>query len=175
MTTKQKLVSAVTQYDAKQSKRAGFNRYALPQYLARIDEVDADIQQGANVRDAITAAFTGRLMDVCLKAVGENTSTRDDQRCKGAWHYIPASDRLDAISGARPMTVKPFGIGSRVRCNSGFAWAFEGQTGTITASRECPLDGTLWTVTFDTPTAPATNWEPCKTLAATQSCYELIN
>jgi hypothetical protein len=89
---KQKLVHAVTQYDAKQSKRAGFNRYALPQYLARIDEVCADIERGANVRDAIVAAFTGRLMDVCLKAVGESTSTRDDQRCKGAWHYVPTTE-----------------------------------------------------------------------------------
>ncbi len=45
-------------------------------------------------------------------------------------------------------------VGSRVKCNKGFAWAY--------------------TVRFDTPTAPATHWTPCETLAAGADCYDLI-
>ncbi len=92
MNIKQTLVSAVLAYDNKQSKRSGFNRFALPQYLARIDEVCDDIQQGANIREAITAAFTGRLLDVCLKAVGLSKSTDQEARGTGTWFYTPASN-----------------------------------------------------------------------------------
>jgi len=84
-----KLRSAVTAYDKRQSKRRGYNIYALPQYLARVSEVIADIEAGAPVRKAITAGFTGRLLDACLKAAGEAISTDAEQR--GGWVYTPVT------------------------------------------------------------------------------------
>lgn len=65
-------------------------------------------------------------------------------------------------------------IGSRVRCNKGFAFAFEGQEGTITDVRTDGFGDELWIVTFDTPTPAATHWTPCKTLAATADCYDIL-
>lgn len=90
------LVSAATQYDAKEqarcrkNPRANYNPYALPQYFARIDEVIANIEAGAQVRPAIVAGFTGRLRDAFLKAAGEpkfNAETDDESR---SWVYVPA-------------------------------------------------------------------------------------
>jgi len=63
-------------------------------------------------------------------------------------------------------------IGSRVKCGEGFAYAFKGQTGTITDTRIDTFGKRLWTITFDTPTPAATNWTPCETLAAEANCYE---
>ncbi len=65
-------------------------------------------------------------------------------------------------------------IGSRVRCNKGFAWAFEGQKGTIESVRTDTFGEELWTVRFDTPTPAATNWTPLQTLAASADCYDVI-
>lgn len=72
------------------------------------------------------------------------------------------------------VTQDQINIGSRVQCNHYFAAAFEGQTGTITDVRTDVFGERLWTVTFDTPTPAATNWEPLKTLAASAKCYNLI-
>jgi hypothetical protein len=72
------------------------------------------------------------------------------------------------------MNTDKIGIGSRVKCNSYFAAAFEGQTGTITDTRIDTFGKRLCTVTFDTPTPAATNWPPCETLAAEANCYELL-
>ena len=79
MQTRDKLISAVTQYDAKQSRKPGHNIYALPQYFERIDLVMADIEAGATPRRAILAGFTGRLADTCLKAIGEKPYARDEE------------------------------------------------------------------------------------------------
>jgi len=84
-----KLVHVVTEYDRKQQGKRGYNPYALPQYLARVQEVLEDIKNGANVREAIVAGFLGRLQDVCLKAVGEAKGTDDEARGSGAWSYSP--------------------------------------------------------------------------------------
>jgi len=65
------LVSAATQFDAKQAKKRYWNPYALPQYLARIDDVMADIEHGAPIRAALLAGFSDRLLSAMLKAVGE--------------------------------------------------------------------------------------------------------
>lgn len=86
-----KLASAVTQYDMKEQakyqkalaagKRGYYNMYALPQMLGKIQEhVIPEIERGVEVRKAVTSAFTGRLLDVALKAVGEAKSTREEQR-----------------------------------------------------------------------------------------------
>jgi hypothetical protein len=84
-----KLVDAVTAYDRKQESKRGYNRYALAQYLARVQEVSADIAKGADIRAAITAGFTGRLLDACLKAVGLPKSSDSEQR--GRYVYTPVA------------------------------------------------------------------------------------
>ena len=78
------LVHALTVYDrqnetrAASNPRAHYNPYALPQYLIRLDAIEADIAAGAPVRDAIVAAFHGPLLRVALKAVNEPAATRDE-------------------------------------------------------------------------------------------------
>lgn len=73
------LTHAVTQYDRKQEGKRGYNRYALPQYLAAVHSVEEQVSKGASRRCAIVSNFCGRLLDVCLKAVGEPVSTREEQ------------------------------------------------------------------------------------------------
>jgi hypothetical protein len=81
MTTHDILSHAVTEYDRKQSTKRGYNIYALPQYLGAINErVIPAIESGMSVREAIRKGFCGRLLDVCLKAVGEPKSTDAEQR-----------------------------------------------------------------------------------------------
>jgi len=80
MTTKDKLISAVTQYDRKQSSKRGYNFYALPQYMARVDLICNDIAAGAGESDAIKAGFDGRLADACLRALGLPITTDLDSR-----------------------------------------------------------------------------------------------
>lgn len=97
-----KLVNAVTEYDRKEEQRAmnarakgkpGYhNMWALPQYIAAINNAltyatprgelgpDGEPGCGMTLRAALCKAFNGRLLDACLKAVGEATSTRDEQR-----------------------------------------------------------------------------------------------
>jgi hypothetical protein len=74
-----KLVHAVTEYDRKQSTRKHYNIYALAQYLQAIERVDSEIP-AKGLRAALTGNFNGRLLDVCLKAVGLPTSTVEEQR-----------------------------------------------------------------------------------------------
>jgi len=76
-----KLLHAVTEYDRRQSTRKGYNMWALPQYLGAINEgIIPEIEKGVPVRKAILSHFTVRLLDRCLKAVGEAPSTREEQR-----------------------------------------------------------------------------------------------
>lgn len=74
------LAHAVTQYDMAQSRKRGYNRYALGQYLQAVESVDEALRRGKPLREAICNAFCGRLLDVCLKAVNESPSTREEQR-----------------------------------------------------------------------------------------------
>jgi len=75
-----KLVHAVTEYDRKQEGRRGYNMYALPQYLQAAHNVTDEIIAGKTVRAAVVSNFCGRLLDVCLKAIGETKSTDAEQR-----------------------------------------------------------------------------------------------
>jgi len=87
MKTKDKLISALTQYDAKQAKRKGHNPYALGIYFQRVDDVVADIEAGADIRAEVVAGFTGRLADHCLRALGLPITTDEEQR--GGYCYKP--------------------------------------------------------------------------------------
>lgn len=88
MNTKDKLISALTEYDRKASRRAGYNHYALAQYLERADAIMADIEAGADMRAAILAGFRGELVDCCLMAVGLPASTREENQDR-SWVYQP--------------------------------------------------------------------------------------
>jgi len=92
----------------------------------------------------------------------ENTQQNDGPRVPDKSRTLQ-SNRLDTLC-----------IGARVRCNSGFAAAFEGQEGTITDTRQSVIDGRLWVIKFDTPTAAAAGWPALETLAAPAYCYDLI-
>jgi hypothetical protein len=91
MTLHDKLIHAVTEFDRKQSKKPHYNMYALGQYIGRVQEVTADIVAGANPREAITAAFSGRLLAVCLKAASLDKATTEEIRGTGALYYVPVS------------------------------------------------------------------------------------
>lgn len=73
------LTHAVTEYDRKQSKRKGYNIYALAHYLGAVQEAMAELGLDT-LRDTLVEHFNGRLLDVVLKAVGEAPSTREEQR-----------------------------------------------------------------------------------------------
>ena len=69
MTLKDKLIHAVTQYDIKQSKRAGHNPYALGHYFAAVDNICADIDAGVAPVAAIEKHTLDRFQDVCKRAI----------------------------------------------------------------------------------------------------------
>jgi hypothetical protein len=73
------LSSAVTQFDIKQSKRKHYNRYALAQYLAAVENASNAINCGTTRREALIQYFNGRLLDVCLKALNMEPSTKQEQ------------------------------------------------------------------------------------------------
>lgn len=98
MTTKDKLISAATQYDLKQSTKRGYNHYALGQYFERIDAVCLDIEAGAAPRAALLAAFNDRLLDVMLKAIGERPFSREELDNK--WAYVPVARKSIPNGGA---------------------------------------------------------------------------
>lgn len=83
------LVHAATQYDIRQARGKYHNPYALAQYLMRIDDIDKDIAAGAKPRAALLAAFSDRLLDAMLKAIGEPPFTLDEKR-SGRVTYQPA-------------------------------------------------------------------------------------
>lgn len=85
------LAHAVTRYDERQSKTKHYNRYALGQYLRRVDDIVQDIAAGAPVRAAIVAGMTGPLLNACLKAVGEQPATRDELSGLGKYTYQRAA------------------------------------------------------------------------------------
>jgi len=86
-----RLVNAVTTYDRQQSTKRHWNHYALPQYLARVAEVVADVENGATPRAAIMAGFNDRLRDHCLRAISEPVA--GPERATAQWCYTPASGR----------------------------------------------------------------------------------
>lgn len=89
---RQTLVSAVTQYDTKQSKKKHYNLYALGHYLSRVDDIMKDIEAGADVREAVTAGFTGALLNTCLKSLKLQKPTDDEWSGAGGMVYQPVKN-----------------------------------------------------------------------------------
>ena len=73
-----RLVGALTEYDRKQSTKRFYNPHALGIYLERCEQVIADIERGASVRDAVMAGFSDRLRDHILRALGESVATKQE-------------------------------------------------------------------------------------------------
>jgi hypothetical protein len=84
------LIHAAVRFDAKESKKRHYEAWALPQYLARINQICADIQKGAQVRAAVIAAFTGRLRSDCLRVL-KLPQVTESERININWFYVPAS------------------------------------------------------------------------------------
>jgi hypothetical protein len=98
-TIRSALIHAATRYDVRQSKGKRYNHYALPQYFARIDEICADIERGADPRAAIAAAFTGSLLNAMLKAIDATPATRDELTGLGkAWSYQPVISEGETVA-----------------------------------------------------------------------------
>jgi hypothetical protein len=74
MSIKAKLLHAVTEWDRRASKRKGYNPYALGLMFEAVDRTSTAIEGGTTVRAALMANFNDRLLDHCLKAVGEEVS-----------------------------------------------------------------------------------------------------
>ncbi len=85
------LVHAATQHDIRNARGKRYNHYALAQYFARIDEVCDDIAKGANPREALLAAFSDRLLDCFLKAIGEPKFTLEEKRAPRSVTYRPTT------------------------------------------------------------------------------------
>jgi hypothetical protein len=79
MTLHDQMVHAVTGYDRKQAGKRSYNRYALGRYLERVADIEADVGRGADVRKAIVAAFTGKLLDAVLRGIGQPIATKDEE------------------------------------------------------------------------------------------------
>lgn len=89
------LVASVTAYDRKQSRKRCYNIYALAQYLARVEDVVADIDAGASVLDAINAGFCGPLLAHVtrdVKAAYPDLAPATQEKT-AAWTYQPVNRR----------------------------------------------------------------------------------
>jgi hypothetical protein len=67
---RRKLERAALAYDNRRINRPGYNRYALGQYLTRIDEACAIIAKGTPVSTALAHCFNDRLLTALQKAAG---------------------------------------------------------------------------------------------------------
>ena len=89
-----KLSHTVTEYDRKQlqrhmrnPRRSYHNPYALGQYLKAVEYTMADVKLGMTIRAALVDHFTGKLLDVVLRSVGEPISTDKEQRIDGKFGF----------------------------------------------------------------------------------------
>lgn len=96
--TRAKLLHVLVAYDKRQTKKPSYNRYALSHYCNALAYVMRCIEAGHSVRAALTDAFTGRLLDLCLKAVGEAKSTDQEQRGNICRVLLPGIEATDTTN-----------------------------------------------------------------------------
>ncbi len=65
-----KLLTIVTEYDRRQSKKASYNRYALGHYCAAIDNVEQALADGAPIETALKRGFCGSLLRHVARKLG---------------------------------------------------------------------------------------------------------
>jgi hypothetical protein len=78
-----KILTAVTKYDIQQSKKPGYNIYALGHYCKAVSNTMEHIEAGYPVRLSILNCFCGRLLDRVLKAAGEPKHTQEEAYVAG--------------------------------------------------------------------------------------------
>lgn len=110
-TLRTKLVSAVTDYDKKQSKKTSYNPHALSQYIESVDEVMKLLKKGKGIslENAIKEIFTDQLADACLKVI-DNPDDTDIFKCmdRSCGYIAPYKEVKDSTSGAKcPKCKKP--------------------------------------------------------------------
>ncbi len=89
---KSHLIHVLTDYDRKQSTKKHYNRYALGIYFQRADDICADIEKGAEPRQAICAGLTGSVLAFVLRGMKLPAATDDERSGIGqALYYIPAN------------------------------------------------------------------------------------
>lgn len=74
-----RMLSAITTYDAKQSKRKGYNPYSGAIMLRAMRDCLDAWEQGLDLREAIVYYFNGRLCDAILKACGLPEQTSEER------------------------------------------------------------------------------------------------
>lgn len=75
----QKLFLALTKYDQRESRKRFHNPYAMGHYCIALQHADKLMAAGRTPRQAILGTFCGRLLDTCLRAIGEAPATSDEQ------------------------------------------------------------------------------------------------
>lgn len=92
MKTFETLKTAATKYDQKQMRGNRWNPNALHIYLERLEEIEKDVSNGADLRDAICAGFTGSLLNAMLRAVKLEKPSDDEWTGRGKpLYYTPAA------------------------------------------------------------------------------------
>jgi len=69
MTTHDKLIHALTDFDQRQSSKRGYNPHALAIYFERLELIEARVAAGCDLRRAILEGFSDRVQDACLRAL----------------------------------------------------------------------------------------------------------
>jgi hypothetical protein len=90
------LITAVTDYDRKDSTKRNYNIYALPQYFQRVDLILSDVEAGADPRSAIVAGFIGTLRNFVLRKLKMSGSSTEEDRGGGSMYYKPVAKRNPA-------------------------------------------------------------------------------
>jgi len=75
------VLNAVTEYDQKQANKPGYNIYALPQYIAKLDDFQAFLEQGISLKRAIMKCYLGRLMTFVGKQFGIKYTSHEVRFC----------------------------------------------------------------------------------------------
>ena len=68
--TRAKMVSVLTEYDRKQSKKKSYNHYALGHYMKAVGTVAEAIDGGAPIHEALKQGFCGSLLRHVAKRLG---------------------------------------------------------------------------------------------------------
>jgi len=87
------LITAVTEYDRKDSTKRNYNIYALPQYFQRVDSILEDVEAGADPRSAIVAGFIGTLRNFVLRKLKMSGSSTEEDKGGGSLYYTPVSKK----------------------------------------------------------------------------------
>ena len=90
------LITAVTDYDRKDSTKRNYNIYALPQYFQRVDSILSDVEAGADPRSAIVAGFIGTLRNFVLRKLKMSGSSTEEDRGGGSMYYKPVAKKNPA-------------------------------------------------------------------------------